>query len=48
MTAAEAALNGGYGAPLAGMVAGATAGVATGGSTQNMAVAGVAGAVVGA
>ena len=47
VTAAEAALNGGYGAPLAGMVAGATAGVATGGSTQNMAVAGVAGAVVG-
>ena len=38
VTAAEAALNGGYGAPL---------GVATGGSSQNMAVAGVAGAVVG-
>ena len=47
VTAAEAALNGGYGAPLAGILAGATAGVATGGSSQNMAVAGVAGAVVG-
>ncbi len=47
VTAAEAALNGGYGALIAGIVAGATAGVATGGSTQNMAVAGVAGAVVG-
>ena len=47
MTAAEAALNGGYGAPLAGIVAGATVGVATGGSSQNMAVAGVAGAIVG-
>ncbi len=40
VTAAEAALNGSYGAPLAGIVAGATVGVATGGSTQNMAVAG--------
>ena len=47
MTAAEAALNGGYGAPLMGILAGATAGVATGGSSQNMAVAGVAGAIVG-
>jgi len=47
VTAAEAALHGGYGAPLTGIVAGATAGVATGGSAQNMAVAGVAGAVVG-
>ena len=47
VTAAEAALNGGYGAPLAGITAGAVAGVATGGSTQNMAVAGVAGAIVG-
>ena len=47
VTAAEAALNGGYGAPLVGIVAGATAGVATGGSSQNMAVAGVAGAIVG-
>ena len=46
-TAAEAALNGGYGAPIAGMVVGAAAGVATGGSSQNMAVAGVAGAIVG-
>ena len=47
VTAAEAALQGGYGAPLAGITAGAVAGVATGGSSQNMAVAGVAGAVVG-
>ena len=47
VTAAEAALNGGYGAPLGGLVAGAAAGVATGGSTQNMAVAGAAGAIVG-
>jgi len=47
VTAAEAALNGGYGAPLAGITAGAVAGVATGGSSQNMAVAGVAGAIVG-
>ena len=47
VTAAEADLNGGYGAPLVGIVAGATAGVATGGSSQNMAVAGVAGAIVG-
>ena len=47
VTAAEAALNGGYGAPLVGILAGATAGVATGGSSQNMAVAGVAGAIVG-
>ena len=46
-TAAEAALNGGYGAPLAGIMAGATVGVATGGSSQNMAVAGVPGAIVG-
>ena len=43
VTAAESALQGGYGAPLTGILAGATAGVATGGSTQNMAVAGVAG-----
>ena len=47
VTAAEAALQSGYGAPIAGIVAGATAGVATGGSSQNMAVAGVAGAIVG-
>ncbi len=47
MTAAQSALQGGYGAPLTGILAGATAGVATGGSTQNMAVAGVAGAIVG-
>ena len=47
VTAAEAALNEGYGAPLVGIVAGATAGVASGGSSQNMAVAGVAGAIVG-
>jgi hypothetical protein len=47
VTAAESALQGGYGAPLTGLLAGATAGVATGGSSQNMAVAGVAGAVVG-
>ena len=47
VTAAEAALAGGYGAPLAGITAGAVAGVATGGSTQDMAVAGVAGAVLG-
>lgn len=47
VTAAEAALQGGYGAPLTGIVAGATAGVATGGSTRDMAVAGVAGALVG-
>ena len=32
VTAAEAALNGGYGAPIAGITAGAVAGVATGGS----------------
>ena len=47
VTAAEAALAGGYGAPLAGITVGAVAGVATGGSTQDMAVAGVAGAIVG-
>ena len=47
VTAAESALQGGYGAPLTGILVGATAGVATGGSTQNMAVAGVAGAIVG-
>ena len=47
VTAAESALQGGYGAPLTGILAGATAGVATGGSTRNMAVAGVAGAIVG-
>ena len=47
VTAAESTLQGGYGAPLTGILAGATAGVATGGSTQNMAVAGVAGAIVG-
>lgn len=47
VTAAEAALNGGYGAPLAGLVTGAAVGVATGGTGRDMAVAGVAGAVVG-
>lgn len=47
VTAAKAALSGGYGAPLAGITAGAVAGVATGGNAQDMAVAGVAGAIVG-
>ena len=47
VTAAETAFSGGYGAPIAGITTGAVAGVATGGSTQNMAVAGVAGAIVG-
>ena len=47
VTAAEQALAGGYGAPLVGITAGAVAGVATGGSSQNMAVAGAAGAIVG-
>ena len=47
VTVAEAALNDGYRGPLARMAVGAPVGVAAAGSSQNMAVAGVAGAIVG-
>ena len=47
VTAADAALQAGYGAPVAGILASGTAGMATRGSSQNMAVAGVADAIGG-